>query len=306
VENLRTIIAGYYWFTDWGRDTMISLEGLTLTTGRESEARQILCSFSNYIRDGLIPNLFPEGEDEGRYDTADATLWFFHAVDRYLAYTQDWSILKTLLPKLLDIVEHHMRGTRFGIGVDPEDGLLSQGDQGYALTWMDAKYGEWIVTPRRGKAVEINALWYNALCLLAEWVEFRLEDKEKSRHLKLVQSRHREVLIVVSGTQSGCLYDVIDGEAGDDVACRPNQIFAIALPHPVLTRSIGNQYLKRSGVFFSPARTPYVRGETWGLQTEISWGSHDQRLLLSPGNCLAMADRALYRCLAKGDSRRQA
>jgi predicted glycogen debranching enzyme len=127
VENLRTIIAGYHWFTDWGRDTMISLEGLTLTTGRESEARQILCSFANYIRDGLIPNLFPEGEDEGRYDTADATLWYFHAVDRYLAYTQDWPTLKTLLPKLLDIVEHHIRGTRFGIRVDPEDDLLSQG-----------------------------------------------------------------------------------------------------------------------------------------------------------------------------------
>ena len=235
VENLRTIIAGYYWFTDWGRDTMISLEGLTLTTGRESEARQILCSFSNYIRDGLIPNLFPEGEDEGRYDTADATLWFFHAVDRYLAYTQDWSILKTLLPKLLDIVEHHMRGTRFGIGVDPEDGLLSQGDQGYALTWMDAKYGEWIVTPRRGKAVEINALWYNALCLLAEWVEFRLEDKEKSRHLKTcAEQTQRNFNRRFWNANLGCLYDVIDGEAGDDVACRPNQIFAIALPHPVL------------------------------------------------------------------------
>jgi len=235
VENLRTIIAGYYWFTDWGRDTMISLEGLTLTTGRESEARQILCSFSNYIRDGLIPNLFPEGEDEGRYDTADATLWFFHAVDRYLAYTQDWSILKTLLPKLLDIVEHHMRGTRFGIGVDPEDGLLSQGDQGYALTWMDAKYGEWIVTPRRGKAVEINALWYNALCLLAEWVEFRLEDKEKSRHLKTcAEQTQRNFNRRFWNANLGCLYDVIDGEAGDDVACRPNQIFAIVLPHPVL------------------------------------------------------------------------
>jgi len=235
VENLRTIIAGYHWFTDWGRDAMISLEGLTLTTGRVSEARQILRSFSNYIRDGLIPNLFPEGQDEGRYDTADATLWFFHAVDCYLAYTQDWSTLKTLLPKLLDIVEHHMRGTRFGIRVDPEDGLLSQGDQGYALTWMDAKYGEWIVTPRRGKAVEINALWYNALCLLAKWVEFQLEDKEKTQQLKICADRTRRSFNrrFWNATQ-GYLYDVIDGEVGDDTACRPNQIFAIALPNPIL------------------------------------------------------------------------
>ncbi len=169
-DEARTVIAGYHWFTDWGRDTMISLEGLTLVTGRQIEAGYILRTFAHYIRDGLIPNLFPEGEKEGLYHTADATLWFFHALDRYLAATGDRATLRLLLPRLLDIVEHHQRGTRFGIGVDPADGLLRQGAEGYQLTWMDAKVGDWVVTPRRGKAVEINALWYNALRLLEDWV----------------------------------------------------------------------------------------------------------------------------------------
>src|SRR5213075_2020199 len=166
-DEVRTVIAGYHWFTDWGRDTMISLEGLALVTGRSLEAGYLLRTFAHYIRDGLIPNMFPEGEKEGLYHTADATLWFFHALDRYLACTSDRVTLRQILPGLLDIVEHHLRGTRFGIGVDPRDGLLRQGQEGYQLTWMDAKVDGWVVTPRRGKAVEINALWYNALCLLS-------------------------------------------------------------------------------------------------------------------------------------------
>ena len=169
-DEVNTVIAGYPWFTDWGRDTMISLEGLTLATGRSAEAGYILRMFARHVRDGLIPNMFPEGEKDGLYHTADATLWFFHALDRYLAATDDRPTLKLLLPILRDIVEHHLRGTRFGIGVDPADGLLRQGAEGYQLTWMDAKVDDWVVTPRRGKAVEINALWYNALCLLAGWL----------------------------------------------------------------------------------------------------------------------------------------
>ncbi|MEO8369137.1 MAG: amylo-alpha-1,6-glucosidase, partial [Candidatus Solibacter sp.] len=165
-EELRTVIAGYHWFTDWGRDTMISLEGLTLATGRISEAGWILRTFAQHIKDGLIPNMFPEGSQEGLYHTADATLWFFHAVSRYLAASDDRITLRLLIPKLIDIVECHLAGTRFGIRVDPADSLLTQGQDGYQLTWMDAKVGDWVVTPRRGKAVEINALWYNALRLL--------------------------------------------------------------------------------------------------------------------------------------------
>ena len=170
-DEARTIIAGYHWFTDWGRDTMIALAGLTLATGRHAEAGYILRTFGHYVRDGLIPNVFPEGETEGLYHTADATLWFFEALHRYLAATGDHATLLGLLPTLTDIVDHHVRGTRFGIGVDPADGLLRQGAPGHPLTWMDAKVGDWVVTPRRGKAVEINALWYNALRLLEEWLE---------------------------------------------------------------------------------------------------------------------------------------
>src|SRR5688572_16067912 len=168
--DVRTVIAGYHWFTDWGRDTMISLEGLTLITGRHVEAGWILRTFAHYVRDGLIPNLFPEGESEGLYHTADASLWFFHALDRYLETTGDRTTLELILPRLTGIADHHLRGTHFGIGVDPVDGLLRQGAPGYQLTWMDAKVDGWVVTPRRGKAVEINALWYNALRLLGGWL----------------------------------------------------------------------------------------------------------------------------------------
>src|SRR6185369_447398 len=146
-------------------------EGLTLTTGRYAEAGWILRTFAHYIRDGLIPNMFPEGEKEGLYHTADATMWFFHAIHRYVEVTGDRTTLHMLLPKMVDIIDHHIQGTRFGIGVDPADGLLRQGQQGYQLTWMDAKVEDWVVTPRRGKAVEINALWYNALRLLEHWLQ---------------------------------------------------------------------------------------------------------------------------------------
>ncbi|HWS71244.1 MAG TPA: amylo-alpha-1,6-glucosidase, partial [Thermoanaerobaculia bacterium] len=169
-EEPRTVIAGYHWFTDWGRDTMISLEGLTLATGRLREAGGILRTFASHVRDGLIPNMFPEGENEGLYHTADATLWFFHAIGRYVRATGDRTTLGKLLPVLDEIIARQIGGTRFGIGVDPADGLLRQGAESYQLTWMDAKVDGWVVTPRRGKAVEINALFYNALRLVASWV----------------------------------------------------------------------------------------------------------------------------------------
>ena len=233
-DEVRTVIAGYHWFTDWGRDTMISLEGLTLITGRQTEAGWILRTFAHYIRDGLIPNLFPEGKSEGLYHTADATLWFFHALDRYLEASGDRETLRILLPRLVSIADHHLRGTHFGIAVDSTDGLLKQGEQGYQLTWMDAKVDGWVVTPRRGKAVEINALWHNALRLLAGWLREEndagaaqtFEDHaEKAR-----QSFNRRFW----NGERGYLFDVVDGEHGDDPACRPNQVLAISLRHPVL------------------------------------------------------------------------
>jgi predicted glycogen debranching enzyme len=235
-EEARTIIAGYHWFTDWGRDTMISLEGLTLATGRHHESRQILHTFTRHVRDGLIPNLFPEGERDGLYHTADATLWFFHAIDRYLEWTKDGQLLEQLLPTLRDIVDHHLQGTLFGIGMDSNDGLLRQGAAGYQLTWMDAKVGEWVVTPRRGKAVEINALWYNALCLLAKWLDASGEADSAAQLARQAGLTRRSFNERFWNPRAGCLFDVVDGESGDDASIRPNQLLAIALPHPILDR----------------------------------------------------------------------
>jgi predicted glycogen debranching enzyme len=236
-DEPRTMIAGYHWFTDWGRDTMISLEGLTLATGRMREGGSILRTFASYVRDGLIPNMFPEGENEGVYHTADATLWFFHAVQRYVDASGDRETLRSLLPVLHDIIEHHLRGTRFGIGVDPVDGLLRQGAEGYQLTWMDAKVDGWVVTPRRGKAIEINALFYNALMLLEGWTR---EAGDVARADALVQAagRARTSFNARFWYEEGQhLYDIVDGEDGrDDPALRPNQIFSISLEHPVLDR----------------------------------------------------------------------
>ncbi|MDP9002106.1 MAG: amylo-alpha-1,6-glucosidase [Myxococcota bacterium] len=233
-DEEHTIIAGYHWFTDWGRDTMISLEGLTLVTGRAKEASSILRTFADYVRDGLIPNLFPEHGSEGLYHTADATLWFFHAIDRYLAYTSDWGLVRTFLPRLVDIVDKHVAGTRFSIGMDARDGLLSQGADGYALTWMDAKVGDLVVTPRRGKAVEINALWYNALSLLAGWMEREHGDGVGRRYADLADHARASFNRRFWFEAGGYLYDIVDGEHGDDSSFRPNQLLAVALPHAVL------------------------------------------------------------------------
>ncbi len=230
----RTVIAGYHWFTDWGRDTMISLEGLTLVTGRHAEARGILRNFAQHIRDGLIPNLFPEHESEGVYNTADATLWFFHAVDRYLEASSDRALLREMLPKLADIIRRHLAGTRFGIGVDPTDGLLRQGAEGYQLTWMDAKVDGWVVTPRRGKTVEINALWYNALRLLATWSSEEGYNEELPPLPQAAEQAYRSFNDRFWYEAGGYLYDIVDGEHGDDASLRPNQVFAISLSHPVL------------------------------------------------------------------------
>jgi predicted glycogen debranching enzyme len=234
-DEPRTVVAGYHWFTDWGRDTMISLEGLTLATGRKTEAGYILRTFAGHIRDGLIPNYFPDHENEGVYHTADATLWFFHALDRYTKLSGDRLTLLSLLPALKDTFAHHMKGTRFGIAVDPNDGLLKEGAEGYQLTWMDAKVGDWVVTPRRGKAVEINALWYNALRLLEGWLR-DTGDLAADDVGEAADRAHDSFNRRFWNPDRGYLWDVVDGPHGNDPSCRPNQIFAISLDHPVLKR----------------------------------------------------------------------
>jgi predicted glycogen debranching enzyme len=235
-DDAHTVIAGYHWFTDWGRDTMISLEGLTLVTGRAREAKAILLTFADYIRDGLIPNLFPEHGGEGLYHTADATLWFFHAVDRYVAVTGDKAMVTHLLPKLVDVIDHHVAGTRFAIGMAP-DGLLSQGAPGYALTWMDAKVGDLVVTPRRGKAVEINALWYSAVSLLAEWLEADGQREAASKYAAIARRTYDSFNRRFWYEGGGHLYDLVDGERGDDASFRPNQVLAVSFRHAVLEQS---------------------------------------------------------------------
>lgn len=228
-EEARSIIAGYPWFTDWGRDTMIALEGLCLTTGRPDVANAILRTFAYYIRDGLIPNMFPDGENEGLYHTSDATLWFFHAVDRYVTLTEDEDFLEFIIPKFQNIISTHIKGTLFGIKVD-SDGLLQQGQEGYQLTWMDAKVKEWVVTPRRGKAVEINALWYNALKLMERWTGKKIDLAEQCYDSFNKKFWYQD---------GGYLYDVINGKS--DLSLRPNQIFAISLRFPILKNEYWEQ-----------------------------------------------------------------
>ncbi len=219
---------------------MISLEGLTLATGRQAEAGFILRTFAHYVRDGLIPNMFPEGRTDGLYHTADATLWFFHAVDRYVASSGDRLTRSMLYPTFKAIVAAHVNGTRFGIRVDDRDGLLTQGADGYQLTWMDAKVDDWVVTPRRGKAVEINALWYNALKLMEQWAadEHDADGAAEYRERALrVRTAFNQRFWFDAG---GYLYDVVDcnGQANAvDAKLRPNQLLAIALPHAVLAES---------------------------------------------------------------------
>lgn len=233
---LRSVIAGYHWFGDWGRDTMISLEGLMLCTGRHGEARATLLTFAQYIQDGLLPNLFPEGENAGLYHTVDASLWYFHAVHRYISHSHDMSILNDLMPALRDIIAHHLKGTRFGIQMDPADGLIVANSPAHPLTWMDAHMGQWIVTPRRGKPVEIQALWYNALRLMASW-EVNA-GKQANRYDEYAEHARISFNKRFWNSSEKCLYDVIDGEANEDVrgdaSVRPNQVFAISLDYPVL------------------------------------------------------------------------
>jgi len=234
-QDLRSVIAGYHWFTDWGRDTMISLEGLALCTGRLREAAAILRTFNHSVRDGLLPNLFPEGDGEGLYHTADATLWFFHAIARFSRAAGDLELVRDLWPSLERIVTAHLQGTRFNIHVDPRDGLLAQGQEGYQLTWMDAKVGDWVVTPRRGKAVEINALWFNALRLMADWAQ-QLGKDARPYHAAAEHAQGSFNRRFWNESER-CLLDVVDGPDGkDDPAIRPNQIFSISLDHPVLRR----------------------------------------------------------------------
>ena len=223
-----SIIAGYHWFGDWGRDTMIALPGLTLTTGRPDVAKRILLAFSRYVDGGMLPNNFPDAGGKPEYNTVDAALWYFEAIRQYFAATQDTATLQKLFPVLAGIVDAHVKGTRYNIHVDAADGLIFAGDPGVQLTWMDAKIGDWVVTPRTGKPVEINALWINALVTMAAFAELLVQPGEG--YAKLA-SKAKKSFQKYWNPQRGCCYDVVDSPGiGNDASLRPNQIFAVTLP----------------------------------------------------------------------------
>jgi predicted glycogen debranching enzyme len=229
----KTVVAGYHWFSDWGRDTMIALPGLTLPTGRFDVARSILRTFAQHVDQGMLPNRFPDAGETPEYNTVDATLWFFEAVRAYLAYTDDFGFVrKDLYPVLTDIINWHVRGTRFGIKVDPS-GLLACGEPGVQLTWMDAKVGDWVVTPRRGKPIEIQALWYNALCIMEELAQRIGDDTARKRYSNMSALTKWSFNRLFWNENGGCLYDVVNG-GPPDASIRPNQIFAVSLPHTML------------------------------------------------------------------------
>ena len=222
-----SVIAGYPWFGDWGRDTMISLTGLCLATGRAEIARRILTAFATFVDQGMLPNVFPDSGEKPEYNTADAALWYFEAVRAYHAATADAGLVRRLFPVLEDMIRWHREGTRYGIGVDAADGLLRAGAPGVQLTWMDARVGDWVVTPRTGKPVEINALWYNALRAMAALA--RVAGKPAAEWDEMAD-RAAAGFERFWNEAAGCCYDVIDGPGGHDPARRPNQIFAVSLP----------------------------------------------------------------------------
>lgn len=241
--DLNTIVAGYPWFSDWGRDTMISLPGLCIATGRHHDLKNILKAFANSVSEGMLPNRFPDFGEHPEYNTIDATLWFFVAIYRYYQASKDITFITEIAPVLTDIIEWHYKGTRYNIRVDENDGLLSGGQDGVQLTWMDAKVDGWVVTPRRGKAVEINALWYNALNILS-FFDTELGDETNSKKWKEKADKVNESFNEKFWNElRGCLYDYIDGD-DKNPDLRPNQLYAISLPFPVLTKQRATRVLK--------------------------------------------------------------
>lgn len=277
----KTIIAGYPWFTDWGRDTMIALPGLTLALGRFDIAARILRTFAAYISDGMVPNRFPDNGITPEYNTVDATLWFIHAIDQYTKMSGDVAVADELYPVLADIIDWHRTGTRYGIKVDKQDGLLMAGKPGIQLTWMDANIDGWVVTPRIGKCVEINALWFNTLKIMGVLSE-QLGKTEHAEDFQRSATQVKNSFRRFWNPDRQCLYDVIDGPEGtlhDDDQCyddrlRPNQIFAVSLPYSPLceaqckaivdlcARELLTSFGLRSLARDEPGYTPYYQGNT--------------------------------------------
>ena len=270
-----TILAGYPWFTDWGRDTMIALPGLCLTTGRFSVAREILTTFAGAVQNGLLPNRFSDSGAGAEYNTVDASLWFFHAVYAYAQASGDWDFaVGQMLPVLQTILNAHIKGTDYNIGVDPADGLLHAGQPGVQLTWMDAKVGDWVVTPRIGKPVEINALWHNALCVTAALADRAGQSALAADCRKRAAQAKASFALLFWNPATHSLFDVIGPDGRPDGAMRPNQIFAVSLPFPVVE---GEQAKTVVDQVQAQLLTPY------GLRT-LAPGSPDYHPRYAPGD----------------------
>ena len=235
----KTIIAGYPWFTDWGRDTMIALPGLTISTGRYEIAKTIISTFAKYINQGMLPNVFPDAGETPHYNTVDAVLWYFEAIRAYYEATEDKEFIAELFPLLTDIINWHVKGTRYNIRMD-SDGLLYAGEKGVQLTWMDAKVEYWVVTPRIGKPIEINALWYNALVCMVYFARILGESQAKYQEMADKTRSHFSKFWYERG---GYCYDVIDSPDGNDTSFRPNQIFAVSLPSMNVGQVLGKGFI---------------------------------------------------------------
>ena len=277
----RTVIAGYHWFSDWGRDTMITLPGLTLLTGKHEIARSLLRTFAKHVDQGMLPNRFPDAGEMPEYNTVDATLWFFEAARAYLAYTGDLEFVRNeLYPVFADIISWHVRGTRYGVKVD-SSGLLSSGAPGVQLTWMDAKVGDWVVTPRRGKPVEIQALWYNALCIMENLAREVADEPAQTQHHGMATVASQSFNRLFWNKNAGCLYDVMDG-ASPDPSIRPNQIFAVSLTHSMLSperaqsvvETVRAQLLTPYGLRSLAPSDPQYRGRYTGGPVERDGAYH--------------------------------
>jgi predicted glycogen debranching enzyme len=278
---LKTIVAGYHWFTDWGRDTMIALPGLTLVTGRYNVARQILEAYSEHLDQGLLPNRFPDAGETPEYNTADATLWFIEAIRAFLHYSGDEAFVRErLYPKLKDIIDWHVRGTRYGIHVD-SDGLLACGEPGVQLTWMDAKVGEYVVTPRTGKPVEIQALWYNALRIMEDFARRFGDPSSETLFAGLADEAKEAFNARFWNPSAGCLYDVVENGHSDG-SMRPNQIFAVSLPYSMLppekasavVQAVQNELLTPMGLRTLSRHDPRYRAHYDGGVTERDTAYH--------------------------------
>jgi predicted glycogen debranching enzyme len=284
-ENLKTIIAGYHWFTDWGRDTMISLPGLCLSTGRFDDAKKIIAAFAKSVSQGMLPNRFQDNGEEPEYNNVDGTLWYFIAVYKYLQATGDKDfVLNEILPVLKEIIDSHYRGTRYNIHVD-NDGLLYAGEAGQQLTWMDAKIGTWVVTPRIGKPVEIQALWYNTLKIFAELLQCNGQQHDAFVVNVSAEKAKDSFTRQFWYEQGNYLYDNIDENGKRDATLRPNQLFTISLPFTLIEDEKANAVLDivekqlytpvglRSLSKTNSSYIPVYRGDQWHRDSAYHQGT---------------------------------